>query len=281
MGDPIDGEQRRIRVRGGELACHVSGDGPPLVLLHPSLADSRLWRPQRAALGRAHTLIAVDQRGHGQSAAPAEPYDPVSDVAEALAELQVERPVVMGLDDGAAVALRLALLRDDVPVRALVLANPGIGSLVLEADPEFDLSERLALARIDPEMEPVFAAAESGDSEELASILGDEPGALSHGHPDRALVQAMARTNIEAAYQTDLVLIPEPPYGEPRRHDVPTLLIMGEQPSGELVKKALRTRLSHIREVDLATGSNLINLELPEAFNAAVLDFLDELELAG
>jgi pimeloyl-ACP methyl ester carboxylesterase len=59
---------------GVEIACHVLGEGPPVVLLHGFLSSARRnWiRPgiaeAIASLGRR--VIAPDLRGHGRSEAP-------------------------------------------------------------------------------------------------------------------------------------------------------------------------------------------------------------------
>jgi 3-oxoadipate enol-lactonase len=58
-----------IAVDGGEVwADDSGGDGPPLVLLHPGVGDSRIWAPVLPALTGNYKVIRYDARGMGASA---------------------------------------------------------------------------------------------------------------------------------------------------------------------------------------------------------------------
>jgi 3-oxoadipate enol-lactonase len=61
-----------IAVDGGEVWTDDSGgSGPPVVLLHPGVGDSRIWEPVMAALTGSWRVIRYDARGFGRSPAPA------------------------------------------------------------------------------------------------------------------------------------------------------------------------------------------------------------------
>jgi pimeloyl-ACP methyl ester carboxylesterase len=60
---------------GATIAYDVTGDGPPLVLVHGITDCRRLWDPLVPAFAVDHRVIAVDLRGHGESAR-LPPYDP-------------------------------------------------------------------------------------------------------------------------------------------------------------------------------------------------------------
>jgi len=49
---------KAVTVQGLKIAYEPAGDGPPLVLLHRFLADSRAWRPQITGLARSFLVIA-------------------------------------------------------------------------------------------------------------------------------------------------------------------------------------------------------------------------------
>ena len=60
-----------VAVDGGTVwADDSGGDGPPLVLLHPGVGDSRIWDPVLAPLTAKYRVIRYDARGFGQSLAP-------------------------------------------------------------------------------------------------------------------------------------------------------------------------------------------------------------------
>src|SRR3569623_1184426 len=55
------------RVHGAVLHFAKAGRGPALILLHGFPQDWSEWRPVMARLGRRFTVVAVEQRRHGQS----------------------------------------------------------------------------------------------------------------------------------------------------------------------------------------------------------------------
>lgn len=58
------------KVAGHSVAYRMIGTGPPLVLLHGFLCDSRCWRTQLVSLADQFTLIAWDAPGAGFSTDP-------------------------------------------------------------------------------------------------------------------------------------------------------------------------------------------------------------------
>jgi pimeloyl-ACP methyl ester carboxylesterase len=98
------------------------GDGPAVVLLHSFLMDASMWAPQVAAFGDRYRLVAIDERGHGDTPAtgPFDHWDVARDVLAVLDSLGVDRAAVVGTSQGGFVALRTALLAPD-RVSALAL----------------------------------------------------------------------------------------------------------------------------------------------------------------
>jgi len=63
------GSSRTVQLRGLPFRyLEWGGDSPPLVLLHGRGAAARSWEPIARVLGRKRRVIALDQRGHGESA---------------------------------------------------------------------------------------------------------------------------------------------------------------------------------------------------------------------
>ena len=100
------------------------GTGPAVVLLHSFLMDASMFAPQVAAFGSAYRLIAIDQRGHGETPAdgPFDYWDSARDVLDVLDSLGIERAAFVGVSQGGFVAMRLALL---APARVAALAVMG------------------------------------------------------------------------------------------------------------------------------------------------------------
>jgi pimeloyl-ACP methyl ester carboxylesterase len=97
---------RRIPTNGIHLAVHELGEGPAVFLLHgfPELAYS--WRHQIKPIADAgFRVIAPEQRGYGDSDAPADPLtysvkNLVADLVGLLDSLELERAVFVGHDWG-------------------------------------------------------------------------------------------------------------------------------------------------------------------------------------
>ncbi len=72
-----------IEIRGVSYHYEVIGQGPPVLFAHCLTWNHREFDAQAAALADRYTLILPDQRGHGQTGFPAEPYT-LADMAEDL-----------------------------------------------------------------------------------------------------------------------------------------------------------------------------------------------------
>src|SRR5277367_327561 len=122
---------RRVDHDGVELLVAEAGEGEPaLLFLHPNAADHTFFGPQVEAFSARHRVVAIDQRGFGESGKPEGPYTPgafADDVAFVIDELSLNRPVVIGCSMGGAVALELGARHPDA-VRGLVLLNRPIAS---------------------------------------------------------------------------------------------------------------------------------------------------------
>jgi len=105
----------RVDVNGVGIEYEVTGDGPPVVLLHGFPDSGRLWRHQvPARAGAGFKVIVPDMRGYGRSDKPAEvdayTMDKlVGDVCAVIGAVGVEQAHVVGHDWGAGVAWATAL----------------------------------------------------------------------------------------------------------------------------------------------------------------------------
>ncbi len=113
----------------GQLVSYVDhgGDGPAVVLLHSFLMDTTMWAPQVTAFGEDYRLIAVDERGHGDTpaTAPFDYWDVAGDVLAVLDHLNIGRAGVVGTSQGGFVALRMALLAPERVAALAVLGTSG------------------------------------------------------------------------------------------------------------------------------------------------------------
>jgi pimeloyl-ACP methyl ester carboxylesterase len=134
------------------LAGEEVGEGTPIVLAHGLSATRRnVVQGSRHLARRGYRLIAYDARGHGASSPAPDPAayeysDLVSDLEAVLADLELERPVLVGSSMGAATVMTYAL---DHPgeVPAVVQITPAYNGAGRTAETvDADDWERLATA---------------------------------------------------------------------------------------------------------------------------------------
>lgn len=144
-------------------ATRWRGEGPPVLLLHGLASTRRFWDLVVPALAGL-PVVALDQRGHGDSERPDGPYDGatlVRDVLTALDALDMPRAVVVGHSWGASTALRLAA---EAPERvlAVVALDGGLGFLRAAVADRAELRLRLTPPRTVLEPDVLRARLASG-----------------------------------------------------------------------------------------------------------------------
>ena len=93
------------------------GRGRPVLLLHGLASTCHIWDLVAPLLAEDSRVVALDQRGHGQSAQVDDGYDFATvsgDAAAFIGSLEWDRPVIVGHSWGADVALELAAAKPDL-----------------------------------------------------------------------------------------------------------------------------------------------------------------------
>lgn len=94
------------------LAFDRRGQGTPLVLVHGITESRRVWDPLLAALASTHDVVALDLRGHGESAATP-PFDLMtmaSDLRDVLDAVGMAQPLLVGHSLGGMVVTAYAAM---------------------------------------------------------------------------------------------------------------------------------------------------------------------------
>src|SRR5262245_23260650 len=133
MAIEVDGTTSRFDVRGADdvpLAVWVAGTGPPVVLVHGSIADHTTFDPLVAALRARATTFSPDRRGFGASGdgsgyAIEREFADVAAVVDAVAARAGCAVTLWGHSYGANCALGAAART--AAVARLVLYEPSLG----------------------------------------------------------------------------------------------------------------------------------------------------------
>jgi pimeloyl-ACP methyl ester carboxylesterase len=255
----------QVEVDGLRIAYERAGNGPVVVLLHGYVGDAETtWRHQLDALSDEFTVVAWDAPGAGRSSDPPEEFG-LDGYAACLVgfmdRLALEPVCVVGLSLGGILALALQRRRAS---SALVLASAYAGwkGSLPPDQAERRLNQALTLAEATPEafvktlLPTMFAAPMPQETVDAFrdSLLAFHPRGF----------RAMARASAEDVRD----VLP--------RIDTPTLLIHGDQDvrAPRAVADALHAAIPGSRLVVLPGVGHVCNLEAPDAFNAAVREFL-------
>jgi pimeloyl-ACP methyl ester carboxylesterase len=203
-----------VAVDGGAVRADDSGgDGPPLVLLHPGVGDSRIWDPVLAPLTAKYRVIRYDARGFGQSPAPTVKFSLLSDLAAVLGHYGVQRAAFVGCSQGGGSALGLAVEQPE-RVSALVLLCPGV--------PGFPFPE-------EDEDDPLVAEYErahvAGDVDALAGVMGQVWARAGATPKVMEQLRSAARASLCAG---DLEVEDPPVFGRLNEITVPAALMVGD-----------------------------------------------------
>jgi pimeloyl-ACP methyl ester carboxylesterase len=257
-----------LQASGLRVALRRRGVGPPVLLLHGGLCDSRVWRVEIESFGEDFSVVAWDAPGCGGSDDPPEHFglgDYADCLAACLAQLGLGPWHVVGHSWGSSLALELCRRRPDV-VATLVLVSAyagWAGSLAPEEvqrrlEFALDVADDASNRRWHPASMPgLFSDVMPHDrAAELAEIMADIRPVGT---------RAMARALAEADLRDALASI-----------DVPTLIVHGDadERSSLDVARSLHGGLSNAALTILSGLGHECFLENATAFDTAVRTFL-------
>jgi pimeloyl-ACP methyl ester carboxylesterase len=249
-----DGEAGAIAVE--ELGTRT---GVPIVLIHGMAGDAGFWGDVIAALEGSRRLVVPELRGHGRSGTPANAdYSIESNAADllgVLAQLGLDRYVLVGHSFGASVAIEMAARAPDRVAGLVVVDGAG----------DFSHIPSAALAG--------FIAGLASDHEFEATVDGAYDVALAGARPEterrvRAAMLAAPRPLVRSVYQS---LLSYRPTAALDRYKGPVLLVTAPVNSASFALHALRPLL---RRESMPGVSHWVMMDEPGRFVAILEEFL-------
>jgi 3-oxoadipate enol-lactonase len=257
----------KVTANGIEINYEIAGNGPWLTLSHSLACNLHMWDEQMDALTSKYKVLRYDTRGHGASSAPAAAYtlEQLADDAHALfAALGIKETHWAGLSMGGMIGQTYAL------------KYPGVFKSMVLAD---------TTSRYPADAQPAW-------NDRIKSVEANGMQAIADATLARWFTEPYRKTNPPALARVGASIRATPVAGfvgcchaipkinvTHRLKDVrcPTLVIVGEQDPGTPVAMAreIHDAMPGSELVIIASAAHLSNIEQPQAFNAALLGFLD------
>ena len=252
-----------IPVDGGMIEAEALGEGPGVLLVHGWTLDRRVWRPQVEALAKRFRVVAWDRRGFGRSTAPPDLLREPDDLAAVADYFGLKRFALVGMSQGARVALAYASRH-----RARVVA------IAVQGTPLSDVESGEGEDELVPIAEMTRLAAD-GDLDAMRRLWRKHSLLQVHGLRANADVDT-----IIADYEARDLLAPGAPLHvtttELARLRMPILAITGrEEPVWRHKVADSLARVVEATRLDIAGGGHLCNLSQPALYNNALIGFLE------
>ncbi|MFO8235449.1 MAG: alpha/beta hydrolase [Bacteroidales bacterium] len=260
-----------VEVDGGKIYYETKGHGDPIVLLHPGLTDLRMWKNQVNELSESRKVVCYDQRGYGKSDLPSKNYSPNADLLALLDSLRIEKADFVGICMGALHAMEFALA---YPERVNTLALSGI-SFSNWKYPDDVIKKHIEFSSIVTEGPDKAIETIKTDPFWKQTIPSDIYETAQKDFLD-LLEENKAAFTANWQFKEQVFTIMD----RISEIDKPVLVIRPGNEVDYMIEIAdyLIDNIENAEQVHIKEGGHLSNMEKPEEFNKAILDFLAEHE---
>jgi pimeloyl-ACP methyl ester carboxylesterase len=267
----------KVRVDDGvSLYYEEVGQGIPLVFVHEFAGEAASWEPQVRFFARRYRTIAYNARGYPPSDVPGDvsAYSQdraADDIRGVLDGLGITRAHVCGLSMGGYATLHFGL-RHPSRALSLVVAGAGYGSVAAERE-RFRQDSALTARRLEEDgMKAVAEFYARGPTR--VQFLDKDPQGWRDFYERLAAGSAAGHALTLRGVQMTRPSVFE--LGDRlQRLDVPTLIMTGDEDEPCLEPALFLKRMIPMAGlVVMPKAGHAINLEEPDLFNRAVLDFL-------
>jgi 3-oxoadipate enol-lactonase len=248
-----------------ELNVRRTGDGAPVVLLHPVGLDGSFWGSLPQKLASSRSVHAVDLMGHGDSPAASRPGQMVAHVESVSSVIEgIGQPaLVVGVSFGGMVAQNLAIGRPDL-VAGLMLVSCHAG--LPEAGR--DMMAQRARAVDDGQMDMVVEGM-------LQNMFSPELLETDLGRSVCARLLANEPSNFAATWEA---LSEHAAHARLPEVSCPAAVLIGDadKATSLAVARELADAIPHSKYIEMKGAPHMLHLEHEEEFGALVSEFAKE-----
>lgn len=258
----------------GQIYYEEKGEGEPLILLHGHSLDRRMWDLQFDLFANHYRTIRIDFRGYGRSSKQSETFQftHLDDLLTLMDSLHIEQAHIVGLSMGAFVAGDMVAM---APERMLscVMASAGIRSVPGPSEPmsaEESAKRDKEIAQLKEKGIDVYKR------EWLETLISD--GGSRREEMREPLWQMISDWDAWQPLHKEVRMFWAREAWqrlEEVRPSVPTLMLRGDaNRKGKPYHPKELNYLPNGKALLLPDCGHMMNMEQPETFNQAVLQFL-------
>jgi len=239
------------------LRWRIEGSGAALLLLHGWALDLDIWDLVAPWLARHFTVLRFDRRGFGLSEGAPDIHRNVDDLAAVLDAAGVDNVALLGMSQGARLAIHFALRH---PAR--------VNALILDGAPAVESETELPLTRYRRELDV------AGVSALQAAVLANP---LMQLRRESSTAREVLRQVVARYRGLDLLhAVARAAAPDLRRLTVPALIINGAEDSAQRRQagKLLQQTIANAQRIELPGAGHLALLDDPEAYAHAITQFL-------
>jgi esterase len=266
---------RTVQVGGYPLAYQESGSGEPVVLVHGSLGDYRIWYAQVPALAKDHRFLALSLRhyyperwnGVGDDFSVAQH---AADVAALIQTLNLGPVHLLGHSRGGAVVLTVAKTHPEL-IKTLILEDASGMEGLLPETPE----TKAMAGEVKGLVARLRANLAAGDKEKAGQEFTDGlngPGTwMKRSALQKEILLDNLGTGVDSGERGDITC------ADIAKFAFPILTLTGERspkryPEGFAAARTCNANIP--AAIVIPNAAHAMNRDNPDAFNAAVLAFL-------
>lgn len=276
-------EVRLMQIEGVSLLFIEQGRGVPVVFVHGSMSDHRVWESQREAVASNYRFIAYTQRYFGSEpwrdtgALFSQPTH-AADLIAFIEALQVGPVHVVAWSYGGSVATLAATQRPAL-FRSLSIHEPTIGSLIVGSP-----DGKSAAAAFAKSIGEIRAVANRGEAVAATKLFWEFVVKLPSGGFEQE-ASSLQKIVLDNSRSVPLSLNAPPQMiscDMAKKIAAPVLITVGDstRPLWTLASSALRECVPNGQLVGIANSNHDAIFRQPAAFNQALLRFLKETDAA-
>ena len=249
-------------VKNGDVSIYYEahGSGPAVLLSHAYAASHKMWDPQIEPLSQHYRVITWDMRGHANSDSPDDEAEyseekTVQDMKLILESEGVQEAVMGGLSLGGYMSFAFYLAHREMTT-GLLLFDTGPGYRNPDARASWN---KMAFKQAERYLEEGLAGLPPAAEVQVGASLQRSPEGLA-----KAARGMLAQSHPRVMEELEKI-------------EIPALVLVGANDTPFLqAADVMAARMPNSRKIIVDGAGHAANMDQPDVFNRAVLEFLDD-----